>query len=238
MAAGGDPRHDPHPVGRASRPARRTAPRPRNLGPLRRRPDLLQRRPAARNSTASRSATCRAGSRRTRWSSDTHSLPQCEDHPKRNCLAGELVRRVCPANPRRKHGGQVRRLNTEESHPGVELDLFCLPALLDPLPQLPRLILGVAESRRPSAGLQLADRGLRVVPELLVDLRLGQLQQAGRLQGANAARPAATGRWPRPSGSAAGGFRPARRGFPIRRAASRRSRCTARSASAGRFNSA
>ena len=43
-----DPRHDPHPLGRTSGPARRVAPRPRNLGPLRRRPDFLQRRPAAR----------------------------------------------------------------------------------------------------------------------------------------------------------------------------------------------
>ncbi len=42
-----DPRHDPHPLGRASRPARRAPPRPGNLGPLRRRADLLLRRPAA-----------------------------------------------------------------------------------------------------------------------------------------------------------------------------------------------
>ena len=36
----------PHPLRRASRPARRAAPRPRDLDPLRRRADLLPRRPA------------------------------------------------------------------------------------------------------------------------------------------------------------------------------------------------
>ena len=42
-----DSRHDPHSAGRTPCPARRIAPRPRNLGPLRRRPDLVQRRAIA-----------------------------------------------------------------------------------------------------------------------------------------------------------------------------------------------
>ena len=44
--------------------------------------------------------------------SGPHFSPVGEDRRQCDCLAGELVRRVCPVNPRPQHGEQVRRLLT------------------------------------------------------------------------------------------------------------------------------